>query len=343
MTDAADATDAIDASDTAGPAPLRWGIASTGGIATRMAEALGTLPDAEVVAVGSRTRDAADEFAGRFGIAHAHGSYEALFADDDVDIVYVGSPHNLHHDMTVASLNAGRHVLCEKAFALNAGQARSMVAAATANRRFLMEAMWTWFIPAVVEVKRRVDAGDIGRVLVVDANFGIPILADDARHRRPELAGGALLDLGIYPLSIARFLLGEPDEVNAFGRLTDRGVDALVGGVLTFPSGALATFHSTIDGLSSLDARVVGTEGSIVIEPRFWHARAFTITSGGVTQRVEIPNAGLAHEADHVMRRIRGGHLESDVLPWATSIANMELLDEIRRQIGVVYPDERDP
>ncbi len=321
--------------------PTRWGIASTGGIAAKMAEALATLPDAEIVAVGSRSQGSADAFAARFGIPHAHGSYADLCADDLVDIVYVASPHNHHHAMTIDALNAGRHVLCEKAFALNARQAGEMVDAARANDRFLMEAMWTWFIPAVVEVRRRVEAGEIGRVLVVEANFGLPILAEDGRHRRADLAGGALLDLGIYPLAIARFLLGEPDAVCALGRLTDEGVDALLGGVLHFPSGAIATFHSTLDGLSSGDARIVGTDGSIVIETPFWHAHAFAITAGGATQRVEIPNAGLAHEAAHAIERIRGGHLESDVMPWATTIANMELMDEIRRQIGVVYPEER--
>lgn len=321
--------------------PIRWGIASTGGIAATMAEALTTLPDAQIVAVGSRTQEAADEFAARFGIARAHGGYDALFADDEVDIVYVASPHSHHRDMTIDALDAGRHVLCEKAFALNAAQAREMVAAAAANGRFLMEAMWTWFIPAVIEVKRRVDAGEIGRVLVIDANFGLPIRDEDGRHRRPDLAGGALLDLGIYPLAIARFLLGEPDEVRALGQLTGQGVDETLGGVARFPSGALATFHSTLDGLGSGDARIFGADGSIAIETPFWHARAFTITRGRETQRVEIPNAGLAHEAAHVMDRIRGGHLESDVMPWSTTLANMELLDEVRRQLGVVYPEER--
>ncbi len=322
--------------------PLRWGIAATGGISTRMAEALATLPDAEIVAVGSRTQDAADAFAGRFDIAHAHGSYDALFADGDVDIVYVGSPHSHHHDMTIAALTAGRHVLCEKAFALNAAQAREMIAAAEANDRFLMEAMWTWFIPAVVEAKRRVDAGEIGRVLAVHADFALPILAEDGRHRRPDLGGGALLDLGIYPLSIARFLLGEPDEVHAVGRLTDAGVDANLGGVLHFASGAMATFHTSLDGIGDHRALVVGTAGQLVLEPPFWHAEAFTLTpAGGEPQRVEIHNDGLAHEAAHAMERIRGGHRESDVLPLATTLANMELMDEIRRQVGVVYPDER--
>jgi predicted dehydrogenase len=155
--------------------PLRWGIAATGSIAASMCEALQTLPDADVVAVGSRTQDAADTFAERFGIPHAHGGYDALWADDDVDIVYVASPHSHHHAMTIAALDAGKHVVCEKAFAVNAAQAREMVEAARRNDRFLMEAMWTWFIPAVVDIRQRVLDGEIGELKVVEANFGIPV------------------------------------------------------------------------------------------------------------------------------------------------------------------------
>jgi predicted dehydrogenase len=307
-----------------------------------MVEALRTLPDAAVAAVGSRRLPRAEEFAARHGLDRVHGSYAQLFADPDVDVVYVAAPHSHHHEMTVAALDAGKHVLCEKAFAVNAAQAREMVDAAGRNDRFLMEAMWTWFIPAIVEVRRRVDAGEIGEVLVVEANFGIPMHRPDGRHRRPDLAGGALLDLGVYPLAMARFLLGEPSDVRALGRLTDDGVDALTAGVLTFPSGALALFHTTLDGLSTGDARVVGTTGTITVHPPFWHSSGFTLRRGDhERERVEIANDGLAHEAGHVMERIRGGHRQSDVVSLDHTLAGMELTDEIRRQIGVVYPVER--
>ena len=199
-------------SDDSEPRPLRWGIAATGKIAASMCEALGTLPDADVVAVGSRSQDAADAFAARFGIPNAHGSYDALFADPDVDLVYVASPHSHHRAMTIAALDAGKHVLCEKAFAVNAAQAREMVAAAHRNDRFLMEAMWTWFIPAVVDIRQRVLDGEIGELKVIEANFAIPVTDPDGRHRRIDLAGGAMLDIGIYPISFARFLAGDPVE-----------------------------------------------------------------------------------------------------------------------------------
>jgi predicted dehydrogenase len=322
--------------------PIRWGIAATGGIASSMVEALATLPNAEVVAVGSRRQHTADQFAQRHSIPSAHGSYAELFDDDDVDVIYIASPHSHHHEMTIAALDAGRHVLCEKAFAVNAGQARLMVDAARRNGRFLMEAMWTWFIPGIVELRRRIHNGAIGEVLVVESNFGIPVEDPNGRHRRPDLTGGALLDLGIYPLALARYLLGEPTDVRALGRLSEQGVDALVGGVLSFASGALAVFHTTLDGLSTLDARVVGTEGTIAVEAPFWHTAGFTIRRNDAEpERVEMPNQGLAHEAAHAVEQIQHGHVESDVMTLERTIANMELMDEIRRQLGVIYPEER--
>jgi len=327
--------------------PLRWGIASTGNIASSMVHALQTIDDADVVAVGSRTQESADRFAAEFGIAHAHPSHAALCADPDVDIVYVASPHSEHHAMTVAALDAGKHVVCEKAFALNAGEAAEMVAAARRNERFLMEAMWTWCIPAVVDIKDRIAAGEIGDVISVDADFSLHISNPDGRHRRPDLAGGALLDLGIYPLTFACFVLGEyPDDVRAIGRLTEteegHGVDATIGGVASYAGGAISTFRTSLDGFSGLGARIVGTEGRIDVDPPFWFASAFTVhRTGQDPEAVEMANDGLAHEAAHAMGRIRAGHLESDVITLDASMQTMRLLDDVRAQVGVVYPSER--
>ena len=323
---------------------LRWGIASTGTISNAMAVALEAIEGAVVVAVGSRTQEAADAFASDHSIPRAHGSYDQLWADPDVDVVYVGSPHSEHHWMTLAALDNGKHVLCEKAFAVNAAEARSMIEAAQRNDRFLMEAMWSWFMPAWHELRTRISAGAIGEVISVDANFAIPMLDENGRHRRPDLAGGALLDLGIYPLSIGRFLLGEAVEVKALGRLTSQGVDGLVGGVTRHESGAITTFTASIDALSDLTARVVGTEGIAVVAAPFWSPSEFTITGreGAEPERVEMPNRGLAHEAEHVGAQIRAGRIESDIQTWHATLANMELMDEIRRQVGVVYPSEAD-
>jgi predicted dehydrogenase len=323
-------------------APMRWGIAGTGNIAGSMTTALAGLDDAQVVAVGSRSAESAATFAARHGIGRSYGSYQELFDDDEVDIVYVASPHSLHHDMTIAALEAGRHVLCEKAFALNAAEARRMVDTARRCERFLMEAMWMWFIPAVVDIKARVDMGEIGDVKVVEADFGLPIADENGRHRRLDLAGGALLDLGIYPISFARHLAGEPVEVKALGHLGPSGVDTTLGGVMSFASGAVGVFHTSLDAMSTLRATVVGTLGRIEVDAPFWYTSGFTVAlTGEQPVHVTVPNQGLAHEAAHVIKRIRDGHLESDVIPLATTVSMMELLDEIRSQVGVVYPGER--
>ncbi len=328
--------------------PIRWGIASTGSIAGSMTDALRALDDpatgAEVVAVGSRNQATADDFAGRFGIARAHGSYEALFADDEVDIVYVASPHTGHCEMTVAALDAGRHVLCEKPFAVNAAEARRMAAAARANGRFLMEAMWTWFIPAIVDIKRRIAGGEIGQLTVIESDFGISVTDEGGRHRRIDLAGGALLDLGIYPISLSRFLTGTPagtpSEIKAVARLGPSGVDSTLGGVIRFDD-VISVFHTSLDANTTLRATVLGTEGRIEIDPPFWFSNGYTLLRyGEQPERVDLPSQGLAHEAAHAMDRLRGGHLESDVIPLDVSVATMEILDEIRRQVGVAYPGE---
>jgi len=319
--------------------PLRWGIASTGNISAQMATALRGLDDAVITAVGSRSQDRADAFATDRSIPNAHGSFDALVADHDVDIVYVGSPHSEHRDMTIAALDAGKHVLCEKPFALNAVHAREMIDAAKRNDRFLMEAMWSWFLPSWHELRRRIADGAIGEIVSIDANFCLSVPDPDGRHRRPDLGGGALLDLGIYPLSIGRFLLGEPVEVKALGRLTSQGVDAAIGGVMLHESGAMTTFSTSLDATSDLSARIVGTEGRIEVHAPFWSPDAFTVTRRDADgpERVAVPHDGLAHEAAHAMQRIRSGEIESDVQTWAATMSNMELMDDIRHQVGVVY------
>ncbi len=323
--------------------PLRWGIASTGGIAAQMTRALRTLPDAEIVAVGSRSQESADRFATEHQIGRAHASHAALCADPDVDVIYVASPHSEHHDMTIAALDAGKHVVCEKAFALNAGEAEEMIEAARRNDRFLMEALWMWFNPAVTDIRRRVAADEIGNVISVDADFCIDVPDPEGRHRRIDLAGGAMLDLGIYPLTFACFVLGEyPDQIKTIGRLTDGGVDATVGGVASYPSGVISTFRTSIDAISSMGAQIVGTRGRIEVDPPFLYTTGFTVhTLNADPVTVELPHEGLAHEAAHAMQRIRDGHTQSDVSTWDTTMQTMRLLDEVRRQVGVIYPSER--
>jgi predicted dehydrogenase len=323
-------------------APIRWGIAGPGWIGGRMTEALRTLPDAEVVAVGSRSADRAAEFASRHGIPRAHGSYDGLFADTDVDVVYLAGPHSTHRDHTLAALAAGRHVVCEKAFALDAVQAREMAAAARGAGLFLMEAMWTWFLPPIVEIRRRIAAGEIGRIRALRADFAIAVTGDDGRHRNADLGGGALLDLGVYPVSLAHLLLGPPRRVVALGETGPTGVDTNLGAILEHDDGAITTMYTGLDAPSGMTAEIVGTDGLIRLDPPFWCTETFVVDRHDAPPtRVEMPHAGLAHEAAHAMERIRSGELQSDVITLDQSIAVMETLDRIRAAMSDVAADDR--
>lgn len=315
--------------------PLRWGIAGPGWIGEQMVAALATLPDAEVVAVGSRSTARAESFAAHHGIPHAHGSYDALFDDDDIDIVYVAGPHNTHRDLSIGALRAGRHVVCEKPIALDAHQAGEMADAARAADRFLMEAMWTWFLPPIIDIGRRIASGEIGKVRALQADFALKATDETGRHRDPALGGGGLLDLGIYPVSLGHLLLGAPTRVVALGEIGPTGVDTNLGAVLEHANGALTVLYTGLDGASGWRAEVVGTEGVIRLAPPFWCTTAFTVDRhDGQPERVEMPHGGLAHEAAHAMDRIRAGARESDLIPLATSVSVMQTVDEIR---GLVH------
>lgn len=323
--------------------PMRWGIAGTGSIATAMAEALAGLDDAELVAVGSRTQDGADAFAAKHGVPNAHGSYDDLARDVTVDIVYVATPHSRHAEDAVRYLEAAKHVLCEKAFALNTAEVTSMIEAAKQADHFLAEAMWTWHLPPIIELKRRIDAGVIGTVRHIEADFSLRVEEPTGRHRARELGGGSLLDLGIYPIALSRYVLGAPTDVKAIGHLGETGVDVNLAVVLGHADGALCTFHSGLEANGSLGARITGTEGIIRIPAPFWCPPGFAVEARGETEVVDLAHQGLAHEAQEAMDRIRDGHHESAVVPHAESLGLMATMDEIRRQIGVVYSADTAP
>jgi predicted dehydrogenase len=265
--------------------------------------------------------------------------------------VYIASPHSAHFEMTVAALNAGKHVLCEKAFALNAQQARGMVEASRRNGRFLMEAMWMWFLPPITQIRRRIEDGEIGDVRVVQANFARGV-GETGRLRDPNLGGGALLDMGVYAVALCQLILGVPAEIRAAGQIDSRGVDTNLGILLKYDSGALGVIHTGLEALGTLTAEIIGTEGTIAIDPPFWASHSFTIRNhgnnpmtlfdGSTPTRVDAPHDGLAHEVGHAMQEIRAGHLESDWMPLRVSVEIMETMDEIRRQIGVAYAADLD-
>jgi predicted dehydrogenase len=323
--------------------PVRWGIASTGGIAHDFALALSLLPDAEIVAVASRSAAAAEAFADTHGIRHRHASYEAMAGDDEVDVVYVGTPHSRHCDDALLYLHAGKHVLCEKPLALNHDQAARMAHAARSRGRFLMEAIWSRFLPAYVELRRLVAGGAIGDVRLVEASFGFAA-PFDSQHRLFDLSlgGGALLDVGLYPVQLAHMLLGPPDDVRGVAHLGPTGADEQSAVLLHYADGPLAVVLASITTAYACTARVSGTKGAIDLPPRF-HCPAFLdLRVGTTTTRLEVPydRNGLHYEAEEVHRCLRAGDAESVVMPLADSCAIARTLDRAREQIGLRYPGE---
>ncbi|MFG2358582.1 Gfo/Idh/MocA family protein [Streptomyces sp. NPDC048521] len=326
---------------------VRWGILATGGIAAAFAADLVDLPDAEIVAVASRRPESARAFAERFGVERAYGDWESLAADADVDVVYVATPHAAHRAAAGLCLEAGRHVLCEKPFTLNLREAEELVAVAREHDRFLMEAMWMYCNPLVRRLKALVDDGAIGQVRTVQADFGLAGPFPSAhRLRDPALGGGALLDLGVYPVSFAQLLLGEPDEIAARAVLSPEGVDLQTGALLSWESGALASVHCSIVGGTGGTASVTGSLGRIDVPSGFFHPERFVLHRDGkdpeefTADPADGPRTSLRHEAEEVMRALRAGEKESPVVPLDGTLAVMRTLDAIRDRVGVRYPSE---
>ncbi len=325
--------------------PLRWGIIGTGKIAHHFARGLAVVPDAELVAVGSRAQATADAFGDEFAVAGRHPSYRQLAADPAVDVVYISTPHPDHCASTLLCLAAGKHVLCEKPFAINAGEARAMVETARAHDRFLMEAMWTRFRPPMVKVRELLAAGAIGEPRFVSATIGWKA-AFDALFRlyNPELGGGALLDGGVYPVSFASMVLGPPSLVVGAASLGATGVDEQNAIALAHPSGAIASLGVTIQANPISVGLILGPAGRIEIHHDWHRPEGLTYTpDGGEPERFDYPQTagnGYQHEAIEVGRCLRAGLRESPVMPLTESVSIMATLDTLRAQWGIRYPME---
>ncbi len=317
---------------------IRWGVLATGGIAARFARELALVPDAELVAVGSRTASSAEAFAAEHGAARSHGSWEALAADPDVDLIYIATPHSHHHAAASLCLRAGKPLLVEKAFTLDLAQAQDLVTLARERQLFLMEAFWTRTLPAVLKAQQLIADGAIGEVVAVQAAFGISLDPDPAhRLRNPQLGGGALLDLGVYPIGFAQLLLGEPDQVRAWAQLFPEGTDARTGITLGFPSGAVASLYCGIGG-DVRTATIVGSTGKIDFPWGFHAAERFVLHRDGADpQEFQDAPSGLHFEAAEAGHCWRAGKLESDLVPLSSTLAVMRTTDAVRAQIGVMY------
>lgn len=321
---------------------LRWGIMGSGWIAEKFIESVRAHTNQALVAVGSRSQKSAEAFAVRMGLGKAHGSYEALVADPELDVIYVATPHNFHHESVTLALNAGKHVLVEKPMALNRAQAAEMVALARSKKLFFAEALWSFFLPKFDVLRQVLEGGLIGEIKSVHTDYG-EYFTRDHRIFDPKLAGGPLLDLGTYPVSLLTEIFGVPERVVGIGQADPSGVNGQLSAILSDAHGNQGTISTTLYGATPTNAVIVGTEGTITFDGPFNLPGPFEVHSadGSRTLRYEEASGrhfeGLYYEAVEVARRIAAGDLETPCRPLDASLNTMATLDMIRRSIGIDF------
>ncbi|MEU8260834.1 Gfo/Idh/MocA family oxidoreductase [Micromonospora sp. NPDC048999] len=319
----------------------RWGILATGHIAGQFAEDLRLVPGAELVAVGSRTRESAELFAARHDVPRAYASWAELAADPDLDVIYVATPHAAHHEATMTCLAGGKAVLVEKPCTLDLATSTELVETAGARGLFLMEAMWMRTNPIILRVVELIAEGAIGEVTHVRADFGVAgPFPPEHRMRARTLGGGALLDLGVYPVSLAHLLLGVPHHVRAWSKLSPEGVDENTGIVLGWDSGAVATLSCGMVGATAITASITGTTGRIDLPEPFFRPGSAVLHRLGAEPEIipaDLTGGGYQHEATEVQRCLAAGLVESPLVPHSATLEVMALLDDIRARIGVSY------
>ncbi|MGM0386162.1 MAG: Gfo/Idh/MocA family protein [Actinomycetota bacterium] len=331
----------LEIEDPATCPPARWGIIGAGFIARLFLNDARDATACEVTAIASRSQERADAFAQQNGIAHAYGSYEELVASDEIDVVYVATPHSEHRDHAIMALEAGKPVLVEKAFARNAAETREILDVARAKGLFAMEAMWSRFLPHMVVARAMVRSGALGDVVQVVGDHG-QSLTHVERMRNPDLAGGALLDLGVYPISFIHSVLGSPGEIRSLGHHLETGVDSSSVTALMYP-GALAVATTNLSARTPTRAWIGGTEGRIDFDPDFYRPGGITVSLGDDEQvrwEMALPAGGFQFEIAEVARCLDAQATQSPTLSWEDTIEVMEIMDEVRRQLAVRYPDE---
>lgn len=321
---------------------FRWGIIGPGKISNKFAQNIEVLPNAQINAVASRDHSRARSFASKFGANHSFDSYEALAKSGEVDAVYIGTPHAMHHEHTLLCLENKVPVLCEKPLAMNMNQVKEMIQSSKENNTFLMEAMWTRFLPTTLKVKEIIDQGIIGEVLGIKADFGFDA-PFNPEHRlfNPALGGGALLDIGIYPVFLALFVLGRPKEMQVVARLGKTKVDEDIAILFKYERDAIAQLHATVNYQTTTEAFIYGSQGNIHIHKR-WHEadRLDVVLHRGDASKHQFNylTQGYYFEAKAVMSCLAKGWIECPEMSHQDSLQLMETLDQIRALAGVQYP-----
>jgi predicted dehydrogenase len=325
---------------------IRWGIVATGGIAGQFAAALNATDGCELRAVASRTQAGADQFGETWNVPSRYPTYAALFADPDIDVAYIATPHHLHHDLTLAALRAGKHVLCEKPLTLNHSQAAEVFAAAATSNRLVVEAVWMRFIPAIVALRQAIADGLIGDVQLITADFGFA-LPFDPNHRLYDrsVGGGALLDLGIYPLSFATMLLGIPTVVHSQTSIGRSGVDETDVIQLGWDNGARAQLSCSLRFHRPMEAMISGSTGWIRVPKFFLAPNKFIVHRSTTDADPEVHSHpllgnGLVHEIEAFNDGVRRGLLELPQQTTAETLLLMGLMDRLRADWGLTFPTE---
>lgn len=320
---------------------VNWGILGCGKIAHKFAQDLMKVPDTQLVAVASRSKEKAQDFGRQYGVSNSYGSYEALVNDPTVDVCYIATVHPFHKEITMLCLNHSKAVLCEKPMGMNQEEVNAMIQRAIERDVFLMEGIWTRFIPAIEKMIELIQSDTIGEIRSVHADFGF--LGDQDRSNRlfnKSLGGGALLDIGIYPLYMSLLVLGYPEEIAAVAHMTETGVDESCGMVLRHDNGAVSSLHCTFMADTQIEAWIHGKDGSIKLHSRFHHPTNISIyRKGEIEQTFEIPyiGNGYYHEINHVNECLRLDLKESPKVTLHDSLNLAKMLDKVREKIGLVY------
>lgn len=324
---------------------IRWGIVSTGWMAQKFAEGLAALKDAEIVAVSSRTQESADKFSAQFNVPRRYIGVQALAGDKDVDIVYVATPHPMHKNDTITALNAGKPVLCEKPFAMNSKEVNEMIACAKKNKLFLMEAMWTYFFPAIIKTSELLANGTIGQIRLVTVNFCTrrPWEPED-RFLNPELGGGALLDVGVYNIAFVQKIFGKsPKQIKTIAHIGQSKVDEQSSTIFGYEDGAIAVLNCAVRTETAYEAAIYGADGYIKLPHMFFQPDRIIVKKGKEEEseiKFERIGNGYSFEAAEVQKCLRQGKKQCPIMPLKASAAIMKTMDKIRKQWKLKYPME---
>lgn len=322
---------------------VRWGIVGAGKIAHSFSKDLALVSGGRLAAVASRSLEKAQEFAAEYDAPHAFGSYDALFESDTVDVIYIATPHTHHAEVAIRAMEAGKHVLCEKPMGVNGLEVKRMIEEAKRNKVFLMEALWSRFNPTINAVKELVDSGEIGDVGYLYSDFAFYALNRDEKGRllNPELAGGSLLDIGIYPIFLSYLMLGMPADILAKVHFHETGVEKQCSMIFDYPN-AHAMLYSGLTSDSEMKSEISGSKGSVFINPRWHEATSYTLVKDGETKTLELPKMGkgYAHEIEEVHKCLKARKLESDLWSHQNSLDLICLMDTIRQKTGIKFPFE---